>query len=121
VVPSYIDILVKGSIENIQNLVQHAFSASGFEVKWHGATRGKAEKGRIGAKVAAGALGPEYGVDFELAPNADGADLRLLKSNLGRAGGYFGARKIEAQFQSLGDTLAGWFQQQGVWLGTTRS
>jgi len=38
----YADIAVKMSTENVQNLVQHAFMANGFEVQWEGATKGKA-------------------------------------------------------------------------------
>ncbi|TLZ77774.1 MAG: hypothetical protein E6K08_02670 [Methanobacteriota archaeon] len=113
----YTDIQVKGSVENVQNLVQHAFGANGFQVKWDGPTKGKAEKGSKGANLMLGALSQYYGVDFEIAPNPNGAILRLVKSNTGWAGGYLGARKVEKQFQQLGDTLAAWFQQQGVLLG----
>jgi len=113
----YTDIQVKGSVENVQNLVQHAFGANGFQVQWDGPTKGKAEKGSKGANLMLGALSQYYGVDFEIAPNPNGAVLRLVKSNTGWAGGYLGARKVEKQFRQLGDTLAAWFQQQGVLLG----
>jgi len=114
---SYVDILVKGSVENVQKLVQSAFLANGFEVNWAGPTKGKAEKGSKGANLMLGVLAQYYGVEFEIAPTPSGAALRLLKANSGWAGGYLGARKVEKQFQSLGDTLASWFQQQGVFLG----
>ena len=113
----YTDIQVKGAVENVQNLVQHAFGANGFKVQWDGPTKGKAEKGSKGANLMLGALSQYYGVDFEIAPSPNGAVLRLVKSNTGWAGGYLGARKVEKQFQQLGDTLAAWFQHQGVLLG----
>ncbi len=116
---AYSDILVKSSIENVQNLVQHAFVANGFEVKWAGPTKGKAEKGSKGANLMLGALAQYYGVDFEIGTNPTGAVLRLMKANTGWAGGYLGARKVEKQFSQLTDTLAAWFQQQGVLLGKT--
>lgn len=117
---TYTDILVKSSIENVQDLVQHAFAANGFKVEWAMPTKGKAEKGSKGANLMLGALAQYYGVDFEIATNPNGAVLRLIKSNTGWAGGYLGARKVEKQFQQLGDTIAAWFQQQGVLLGATK-
>src|SRR2546425_7651403 len=109
----YTDIQVKGSVENVQNLVQHAFGANGFQIKWDGPTKGKAEKGSKGANLMLGALSQYYGVDFEIAPNPNGALLRLVKSNTGWAGGYLDDRKEVKQFRQLRDTLAGWFQPQG--------
>ncbi|MCI4371409.1 MAG: hypothetical protein L3J78_02045 [Thermoplasmata archaeon] len=117
----YTDIQVKGSVENVRNLVQQAFAANGFQANWTGPARGKAEKGSKGANLMLGALAQYYGVDFEIAANPNGAVLRLIKSNTGWAGGYLGARKVEKQFQSLGDLLAAWFQQQGVLLGRSNA
>lgn len=114
---SYYDLYVKGSVENVQQIVHNAFQANGFAVNWAGPTKGKAEKGSKGANLMLGALAQYYGVEFEIAPNPNGAALRLLKSNSGWAGGYLGARKVEKQFLALGDQLAAWFQSQGVFLG----
>lgn len=111
---SYADIVVKGSVANVQNLVQTAFSASGFTVKWAGPTKGKAEKGSKGANLMLGALAQYYGVDFEVFPAKDMATLRLEKSNTGLAGGILGMAKVNKQFDRLADTLASWFKQQGV-------
>jgi len=114
---NYADISVKASVENVQNLVQHAFAANGFEVKWENATKGKAEKGSKGANLMLGALAQYYGIEFEIFPHTGASTLRLLKANSGWAGGYLGARKVEKQFDQLSDTLAGWFRQQGALLG----
>ena len=113
----YADIAVKAPVANVQNLVQHAFSASGFEVRWESATKGKAEKGSKGANIMLGALAQYYGIDFEIYPAENAATLRLLKANTGWAGGYLGARKVEKQFDQLSNTIATWFGQQGVLLG----
>lgn len=113
----YTDIAVRGSVDNVRNLVHSAFGAQGFEVNWAGATKGKAEKGSKGLNIAFGWLAQYYGVDFEIGPTRDGAVLRLIKSNTGWAGGYLGARKVEKKFKELGDLMASWFQQQGVLMG----
>src|SRR2546425_3122989 len=113
----YTDIQVKGAVENVQNLVQHAFGANGFQVQWDGPTKGKAEKGSKGANLMLGALSQYYGVDFEIAPNPNGAVLRLVKSNTGWAGGYPRAPKGEKQLQQLRGTMAAWVPQQGGPLG----
>ncbi len=47
-------ISVKGSVENIRNLVQQAFESSGFVVRWENQTKGRAEKGSMGANIALG-------------------------------------------------------------------
>src|SRR2546428_6676975 len=116
----YTDIQVKGAFVNLQNLVQDAVGSNGFKVQWDGPTKGKAEKGSKGANLMLGALSQYYGVDFEIAPNPNGAVLRLVKSNTGWAGGYLGARKVEKQFQQLRDTPAAWVQHQGPPLGPAR-
>ena len=113
----YTDIAVRGSIDNVRNLVQTAFVAQGFAVNWAGPAKGKAEKGSKGMNIALGALAQYYGVDFEIGSTPDGAVLRLIKSNTGWAGGYLGARKVEKKFEELGDLMAAWFQQQGVLMG----
>src|SRR3989449_5614243 len=110
----YTDIQVKGAVENVQNLVQHAFGANGFKVQWAGPTKGKAEKGSKGANLMLGALSQYYGVDFEIAPSPNGAVLRLVKSNTGWAGGYLRARKVEKQVPQLGDTPAASLPHPGV-------
>src|SRR3989442_4513537 len=107
----YTDIQVKGSVENVQNLVQHAFGANGFQIKWDGPTKGKAEKGSKGANLMLGALSQYYGVDFEIAPNPNGAVLRLVKSNTGWAGGSPGPRKVEKEVPQLRDTPPALVQQ----------
>jgi hypothetical protein len=117
---SYVDLLVKGSVQNVQTLVQSAFVSTGFQVTWAGPTQGKAEKGSKGANLMLGAFAQYYGVDFQIAPNPNGAALRLIKANTGWAGGYLGARKVEKQFVELGDTLEAWFRHQGVLLGRSQ-
>ena len=44
----YTDIAVKGSVDNVRNLVTQVFAANGFQVSWAAATKGKAEKGSKG-------------------------------------------------------------------------
>ncbi len=61
-----------------------------------------------------------YGVDFEIYPGQDAAVLRLLKSNTGLAGGIWGMMKVSKQFEELSDTIARWFQQQGVLQGVQK-
>ena len=117
---SYADIAVKGSVQNVQNLAQTAFVANGFTVKWESATKGKAEKGSRGLNLALGAFAQYYGVDFEIYPGQDAAVLRLLKSNTGLAGGIWGMMKVSKQFEELSDTIARWFQQQGVLQGVQK-
>jgi len=114
---SYADISVNGSVQNVQNLAQTAFASNGFTVKWENATKGKAEKGSKGLNIALGALAQYYGVDFEIYPGQSGAVLRLHKSNTGLAGGIWGMMKVSKQFEELSDTIAAWFQQQGVLQG----
>jgi len=114
---SYADIVVKGSVENVQNLVTHAFAASGFAVKWAAPTKGKAEKGSKGANIALGALAQYYAVEFEIHPANEGATLRLLKASSGMWGGAWGMHKTNKQFDQLSKTLEAWFQQQGVLQG----
>ena len=113
----YTDIAVRGSVDNVRNLVQTAFGAQGFEVNWAGPMKGKAEKGSKGMNIAFGALAQYYGVDFEIGSTPDGAVLRLIKANTGWAGGYLGARRVEKKFEELGNIMTSWFQQQGVLMG----
>ncbi len=110
----YADIEVKGSVDNIRNLAQQAFASSGFEVKWEGQVKGRAEKGSKGANIALGVLAQHYSVDFEILRAAEGGTLRLVKSGSGMAGGLLGMRKANKQFDLLSDTLASWFTQQGL-------
>ena len=113
----YTDIAVRGSIDNVRNLVQAAFGAQGFEVNWASTANGKAEKGSKGLNIAFGALAQYYGVDFEIGSTSDGAVLRLIKANTGWASGYLGARRVEKKFEELGTLMTSWFQQQGVLMG----
>ena len=113
----YTDIAVRGSIDNVRDLVQTAFGAQGFEVAWAGPMKGKAEKGSKGMNIAFGALAQYYGVDFEIESTPDGAVLRLIKANTGWAGGYLDARRVEKKFEELGNLMTSWFQQQGVLMG----
>jgi hypothetical protein len=113
----YTDIAVRGSVDNVRNLVQTAFAAQGFDVNWAGPVKGKAEKGSKGMNIAFGALAQYYGVEFEIASTQDGAVLRLIKANTGWAGGYLGARRVEKKFEELGTLMASWFHQQGVLMG----
>jgi hypothetical protein len=113
----YTDIAVRGSIDNVRNLVQAAFGAQGFEVNWASTANGKAEKGSKGLNIAFGALAQYYGVDFEIGSTPEGAVLRLIKANTGWAGGYLGARRVEKKFEELGNLMTSWFQQQGVLMG----
>ena len=117
---AYADIAVKGSVQNVQNLAQTAFAANGFTVKWQSPTKGKAEKGSKGLNIAFGALAQYYGVDFEIYPAQEAAVLRLHKSNSGLAGGVWGLMKVNKQFDELSDTIAAWFQQQGVLQGVQK-
>ena len=118
---NYTDISVRSSVENVQNLVQHAFAASGFKVAWENATKGKAEKGSKGMNIAFGALAQYYGVDFEIHPQQEAAVLRLIQANTGWAGGAIGAMRVKKQFQQVGDTLVAWFQSQGVLAGVRKA
>ena len=113
----YADIAVKGSVENIRNLTQQAFSSNGFDVKWDSQLKGRAEKGSKGANIALGVLAQHYAVDFEILMASDGGTLRLVKTGSGMAGGLLGMRKVNKQFDLLSDTLASWFTQQGLLIG----
>ncbi len=114
---NYADIAVVGSVQNVQNLVQSAFTANKFAVKWENATKGKAEKGSRGANLALGALAQYYAVEFEIYPGGQGATLRLYQANSGWAGGMIGAHRVKKQFDELYGTLTTWFQGQGVLAG----
>lgn len=116
----YADIAVTAKVENVQNLVQNAFVANGFDVKWESGLKGKAEKGSKGLNIAFGAFAQYYGVDFEIHPAGDAATLRLHKSNTGLAGGIWGVSKVNKQFNQLADQIAGWFQTQGVLRGVKK-
>jgi hypothetical protein len=119
-VTSYSDITVKAPVANVQNLVQQAFVANGFGVKWENPTKGLAEKGSKGANIMLGVLAQYYGIQFEIHPQGEASTLRLHKENTGWVGGYFGARKVEKQFDQVSDTLASWFNQQGILQGVRK-
>ncbi|MGQ0797253.1 MAG: hypothetical protein ACT4OI_05230 [Methanobacteriota archaeon] len=116
----YADIAVRATPDEVQNLVQQAFSTNGFEVSWASGTKGKAEKGRKGMNIAFGALAQYYGIDFEIIPLQGGTTLRLHKANTGLAGGLWGMSKVNKQFNGLADSIAGWFQQQGRLVGVQK-
>lgn len=111
---NYADVTVKGSVENVQNLVQTAFVANKFNVSWASPTKGKAEKGSKGMNIAFGAFAQYFGVDFEIYPGPEGATLRLFQANTGWAGGAIGAHRVKKQFEELHGLMTSWFQQQGV-------
>ena len=117
---SYTDIWVKGPVENVQQLVQHAFLASGFNVKWESGVKGKAEKGSKGMNIAFGALAQYFGIDFEIHAQKEMAALRLHKANTGWAGGAIGAMRVSNKFEEVSNTLAQWFQAQGVLQGVQK-
>ncbi len=117
---NYSDVVVRSSVENVQNLVNHAFGANGFKVGWADATKGKAEKGSKGMNLAFGVFAQYYGIDFEILPAQDNVILRLYQANSGYAGGLLGASKVRKQFDNVTQTLAHWFQQQGVLVGAEK-
>jgi hypothetical protein len=117
----YADIAVRGSVENIQNLVLQAFTSNGFTIQWDGPTKGKAEKGSKGANILLGAAAQHHAVAFEIYPATEGGTLRLLKIGSGAAGGLLGMRKVNKQFDKLTDTLCSWFNQQGLLLNVKKT
>ena len=112
----YADITVKGSVENIQDLVQRAFGYNGFIVRMESGTKGTAERGSKGANVLLGALATHHKVEFEILPAAEGGTLRLVKKGSGVSGGILGMRKANKEFEKLTDILASWFKEQGLLL-----
>ena len=62
------DIAVRGSVENIQNLVLQAFTSNGFTIQWDGALKGKADKSSKGANILLGAAAQHHAVTFEIYP-----------------------------------------------------
>ena len=116
----YSDIAVRGSVENIQNLVLQAFTSNGFTVQWDGALKGKADKGSKGANILLGAAATHHSVSFEIYPASEGGTLRLIKAGSGASGGLLGMRSANKQFEKLTDTLSGWFSQQGLLLGVKK-
>jgi hypothetical protein len=116
----YSDIAVRGSVENIQNLVLQAFTSNGFTIQWDGPTKGKAEKGSKGANILLGAAATHHAVSFEIYPAAEGGTLRLIKVGSGGSGGLLGMRSANKQFEKLTDTLSGWFSHQGLLLGVKK-
>ncbi len=116
----YADLVVRGSVDNVKNLVQQAFAINGFTVTWLSPMSGKAEKGSKGANIALGVLAQRYAVDFQISQAAEGGTLRLIKSGSGMAGGLLGMRKVNKQFDVLSDTLSSWFKQQGLLLSVKK-
>lgn len=114
---NYGDIVVKGSVENVQNLVAQAFAANEFRVGWENATKGKAEKGNRALNLVGGALAQYYAVNFEIYPGTEGVTLRLMQGNSGAAGGIVGAIRVKRKFEDLYQLMSTWFQQQGVYVG----
>jgi hypothetical protein len=113
----YSDIAVRGSVDNVRNLVTQAFAANRFQVSWDSPTKGRAEKGSKGMNLAFGALAQYYAVEFEVFPGPDGAVLRLFQSVSGWWGGFWGRMKVKDQWKQLIHTMSSWFQQQGVLVG----
>ena len=116
IMPAYTDIVVRAALQNVQTLVQQAFASSGFQVTWGSAQNGKAEKGSRAANFALGALSQYYAIDFQIYPAAEGATLRLIRSNSGAMGGLIGMARVKKQFNTLAETLASWFRQQGTFV-----
>jgi len=116
----YADIAVRGSVENIQNLVLQAFTSNGFTVQWDSALKGKADKGSKGANILLGAAAQRHAVTFEIYPAPEGGTLRLLKVGSGASGGLLGMRSVNKQFDKLTDTLSSWFKQQGLLLNVKK-
>ena len=116
----YADLAVRGSVENIQNLVLQAFTANGFNVQWDGPTKGKAEKGSKGANILLGAAATHHAVSFEIYPANEGGTLRLIKVGSGASGGLLGMRSANKQFDKLTETLSSWFTHQGLLLGVKK-
>src|SRR3972149_1848938 len=114
---NYADVVVRSSVENVQNLVNHTFGENGFKVGWAEATKGKAEKGSKRMNIAFGAFAQYNGIDFEILPAQDNVILRLYQANSGCAGDLLGASKGKRQFDNLTQTLAYRFLQQGVLVG----
>ncbi len=108
----YADIGVGAPVNTIQNYVNQAFVANGFNVAWADQLKGKAEKGSKAANFLAGGFAQYYAVDFQIFPTATGSTLRLMKGNTGMMGGLLGMRKVEKQFNQLVDTLTSWFMAQ---------
>jgi hypothetical protein len=117
---NYSEIFVKGPVETIQDLVQQAFLSNGFNVKWDGPGKGKAEKGSSVANLAVGALAQHYEVDFEILPTSEGGILRLHKGNKGLMGGLIGMEKVNKEFSLISDTMVSWFAQQGLLINVKR-
>ena len=116
----YSDIAVRGSVENIQNLVLQAFTSNGFKIKWDGPTKGWAEKGSTGGTILFGAAATHHEAYFEIYPANEGGTLRLIKTGSGAFGGLLGMRSANKQFEKLTDTLSGWFSHQGLLLGVRK-
>ena len=116
----YADIAVRGSVENIQNLVLQAFTWNGLTVQWDSALKGKADKGSKGANILLGAAAQHHAVTFEIYPATEGGTLRLLKVDSGAAGGLLGMRSVNKQFDKLTDILSSWFKQQGLLLNVKK-
>src|SRR5947209_19516395 len=110
----YADIAVRGSVENVRNLVTQAFAANGFQVTWASATKGKAEKGSKGMNIAFGALSQYYAVEFVIFQTPDGSVLRLYHSVSDWWGGLWGGMRVKNQWKLLTGTLESWLLQQGV-------
>ena len=83
----YTDIAVRGSVENIQNLVLQAFTSNGFTDQWDSALKGKADKGSKGANILPGAAAQHHAVNFEIYPAPEGGTQRPLKVSSGASEG----------------------------------
>jgi hypothetical protein len=117
----YAEITVKGSSENLRNLAHQALASDGFNVTWESPSKGKAEKGSLGANIALGGFAQRHVVGIEIFPGTQGGTLRI--ETLGRpglSGGLIGARKVSKQLDVLSDTLATWFSQQGLLMGVKK-
>ena len=117
----YAELTVNGSMENLRNLTQQAFASNGFNITWENPSKGKAEKGSRGANIALGGFAQRHVVGIEIFPGTQAGTLRI--ETLGRpgmTGGLIGARKVSKQLDTLSETLAAWFTQQGLLMGVKK-
>ncbi len=116
----YTDLMVAGSVEYVQQMLNHVFVQNGFEIQWHGPLAGKAVKGSKGANFAVGAFAQYYELDFEIVDMRDNTvAVRVIKATTGMMGGVIGVMKVKKQYEGVINMLTTYFQQQGTFQGRT--
>jgi hypothetical protein len=114
----YTDILVRSSVQNVQNLVQQVFYQNGFKVNWQSGLVGKATKGDQGTNVLLGGFAQYFEIDFQIWPMENQTvAVRIMKSNIGVMGGLWGAHQVETKYKEIVDMLSNYFYSQGVYVG----